>query len=162
LSDIVPLLPHVNASLNALATVLLVVGYVLIKWRQEAAHKWTMLACFAVSVAFLACYLTYHYHLAGVSKPFPSYPPPAVRAAYYTILITHVILAAAVPFLALATIYTGLADKRRAHLKLAWWTFPIWLYVSVTGVIVYLMLYQIYLPVAQRPTITESTLDARP
>lgn len=139
-------LPHVNASLNALATVLLVVGYVFIKRRQEAAHKWTMLACFAVSVVFLACYLTYHYHLEGVSKKFPEYPPPAIRIAYYVILISHIILAAAVPFLAVATIYLGLANKRLTHRRLARWTFPIWLYVSVTGVIVYLMLYQLYPP----------------
>ena len=144
LDEFVNELPHINASLNALATVLLVLGYALIKRRQEAAHKWTMLACFAVSVAFLACYLTYHYHLEGVSKKFPSYPPPAVRLTYYAILISHVILAAIVPFLAVATIYTGLADKRAVHRRLAKWTFPIWLYVSVTGVIVYLMLYQIY------------------
>ncbi len=139
-------LPHVNASLNALATVLLVVGYVLIKRRQEAAHKWTMLACFAVSVVFLACYLTYHYHLEGVSKKFPEYPPAAIRITYYVILISHIILAAAVPFLTIATIYLGLANKRLAHRRLARWTFPIWLYVSITGVIVYLMLYQIYPP----------------
>jgi putative membrane protein len=141
-------LPHVNASLNALATVLLIAGYVLIKRRQESAHKWTMLACFAVSAVFLACYLTYHWHLEGVSKKFPSYPPPAVRFTYYTILLTHVVLAAAVPFLAIATIYLGLTDKRLAHRRLARWTFPIWLYVSITGVIVYLLLYQLYPPLA--------------
>lgn len=139
-------LPHVNASLNALATVLLMLGLALIKRRQETAHKWVMLACFAVSAVFLACYLTYHYHLVGVSKRFPSYPPTAVRLTYYAILLTHVVLAALVPFLAVATIYLGLADKRAAHRRLAKWTFPIWLYVSVTGVIVYLMLYQLYPP----------------
>ena len=146
MSDLVLILPHVNATLNALATVLLVLGYVQIKRRQELAHKWTMLSCFAVSVAFLACYVTYHILLEGVSKRFPSYPPPLVRTAYYAILLTHVVLAAAVPFLAVATIWLGLADKRIAHRRLARWTFPIWLYVSVTGVIVYLMLYQLYPP----------------
>ena len=146
MDEIVNQLPHVNASLNALATVLLLLGFVLIKRRQETAHKWTMLACFCVSVVFLACYLTYHYHLEGVSKGFPSYPPAAIRFAYFTILFTHVVLAALVPFLAIATIYAGLADKRPLHRRLAKWTFPIWLYVSVTGVIVYLMLYQIYPP----------------
>jgi uncharacterized membrane protein YozB (DUF420 family) len=161
-ADIVPLLPHVNASLNALATVLLVAGYVLIKRRQEAAHKWTMLACFAVSAAFLASYLTYHFHLEGGSKRFPSYPPPAVRYFYFAVLATHIVLAAAVPFLAVATIWLGLADKRRAHSRLAWWAFPIWLYVSITGVIVYLMLYQIYPPLAERPTIAGSTLAGPP
>jgi putative membrane protein len=146
LSDIVPLLPHVNASLNALATALLILGYVQIRRRQEVAHKWTMLACFAVSVVFLACYLTYHFNIEGGSKRFPSYPPPAVRYGYYGILLTHVVLAAAVPFLAIATIWLGLLNKRGAHRRLAWWAFPIWLYVSVTGVIVYLMLYQLYPP----------------
>ncbi len=162
MSDLVPLLPHINASLNALATLLLVVGYVLIKRRQETAHKLTMLACFAVSTVFLACYLTYHYQLEGVSKRFPSYPLPAVRYMYYAVLLSHIVLAATVPFLAIATIWLGLADKRQAHRRLARWTFPIWLYVSITGVIVYLMLYQIYPPAAGQPTITVSTLTIRP
>lgn len=146
MSQIVPFLPHVNASLNALATVLLIAGFVLIRRRQETAHKWTMLACFAVSVVFLASYLTYHYQLAGVSKRFPTYPPAAVRVAYYAILFTHVVLAATVPVLAIGTIWLGLTNRRAAHRRWARWTFPIWLYVSITGVIVYLMLYQLYPP----------------
>jgi putative membrane protein len=146
LSRLVELLPHVNASLNALATVLLIAGYMLIKRRQETAHKWTMLACFGVSVLFLCSYLTYHASIPGGSKRFPSYPPAAMRYSYYTLLASHIVLAAAVPFLAIATIWLGLADRRRAHTRLAWWTFPIWLYVSITGVIVYLLLYQIYPP----------------
>jgi uncharacterized membrane protein YozB (DUF420 family) len=146
LSFTVELLPHVNAALNALATTLLIAGFILIRRRREAAHKWTMLACFGVSVLFLACYLTYHFNIPGGSKRFPSYPPVAVRYTYYAVLLTHVVLAAAVPFLAVATIWLGLADRRRSHVRLAWWTFPIWLYVSVTGVVVYLMLYQLYPP----------------
>ena len=146
MSSLIELLPHVNASLNALATVLLIVGYLQIKRKQESAHKWTMLACFGVSVLFLACYLTYHLNIVGGSKRFPSYPPAIVRYSYYSILLSHVLLAAAVPFLAIATICLGLWNWRRAHVRLAWWTFPIWLYVSVTGVIVYLMLYQLYPP----------------
>ena len=146
--DFVHLLPHVNASLNLLATVLLVVGQLLIKRRREAAHKWTMLACFGVSVAFLISYLTYHY-FAG-SKRFPDYPPVGIRYAYYAMLLTHVILAAAVPFLAVATIYLGLTDQRRRHRALARWTYPIWLYVSITGVLVYLLLYQVFPPQADR------------
>jgi putative membrane protein len=145
-SPFIEALPHVNATLNATATVLLVIGFVLIKQRREAAHKWTMLACFAVSVVFLACYLTYHFNIPGGSKRFPTYPPDIVRYGYYGILASHVVLAAAVPFLAIATIWLGLADRRHAHNKLAWWTFPIWLYVSITGVIVYLLLYQLYPP----------------
>ncbi len=146
MAPLIQVLPHVNASLNALATVLLITGYVLIKARQEALHKWMMLACFAVSVAFLASYLTYHFNIPGGSKRFPSYPPEAVQYAYKGILLTHIVLAATVPFLAVITIWLGLADWRKAHRKLAWWTFPIWLYVSITGVIVYLMLYQLYPP----------------
>ena len=143
---LIEILPHVNASLNALATVLLITGYLLIKARQEALHKWLMLACFAVSVVFLGSYLTYHFNIPGGSKHFPSYPSVMVQHAYKAILLTHIVLAAAVPFLAVATIWLGLADRRKAHRKLAWWTFPIWLYVSVTGVVVYLMLYQLYPP----------------
>ena len=146
MAEIVPYLPHVNAALNSLATLLLLAGYVLIKRRQERLHTWTMLACFGVSVVFLACYLTYHFNIPGGSKKFPSYPPPLVRFTYYGILLTHVVLAAAVPFLAVATIALGLADRRKGHVRLARWTFPIWLYVSVTGVIVYVMLYQLYPP----------------
>jgi putative membrane protein len=146
LSDIIPILPHVNASLNALATVLLVTAYVLIKRRQEVAHKWTMLACFAVSAVFLACYLTYHFNIKNGSKQFPASEYPTAAYAYYPILISHILLAVTVPFLAVGSIYLGLADKRRGHRRLAKWAFPIWLYVSVTGVIVYLMLYQIFTP----------------
>jgi len=138
-------LPHINATLNALAAVLLVVGYVLIKNRREKAHQWTMLACFGVSVLFLVCYLTYHAMIGG-GKKFPAYPPTGVRYTYYAVLLTHIVLAAAVPFLAVATIYFGLSDRRSAHRKLARWTFPIWLYVSITGVVVYVMLYQLYPP----------------
>ncbi|MBC7856971.1 MAG: DUF420 domain-containing protein, partial [Pirellulaceae bacterium] len=140
LSDIVPLLPHVNASLNAVATVLLVVGYVLIKRRQEEAHKWVMLACFGVSAVFLCSYLTYHFNIVGGSKTFPSSDFPSAAYVYFPILISHIFLAVTVPFLAVGTIYLGLAEKRQGHRRLAKWTFPIWLYVSVTGVIVYLML----------------------
>jgi putative membrane protein len=142
-------LPHVNVSLNVLATVLLVMGFILIKQKREAAHKKMMLATFGVNVIFLISYLTYHY-FAG-SKPFPTDPdvaPAAVRYFYYVLLATHVILAALVPILAIWTIVLGLKGRRESHRRLAKWTWPIWLYVSVTGVIVYLMLYQIYVPQA--------------
>lgn len=144
MSEITPILPHVNASLNALATVLLVVGFILIKCRQEKAHKWVMLACFGVSAVFLISYLTYHFNIVGGSKKFPSAEHPSAAFVYYPILISHILLAITVPFLAVGTIFLGLADKRQGHRRLAKWTFPIWLYVSVTGVIVYLMLYQIF------------------
>ncbi|MCA9119706.1 MAG: DUF420 domain-containing protein [Planctomycetaceae bacterium] len=140
-------LPHVNAGLNALAVVLLVVGLILIRRRMETAHKWTMLACFGVSVVFLVCYLTYHqllHQATGSRGKAFEHPNSAILWGYRLMLVSHVLLAAAVPFLAIATIFFGLRDDRKRHLKLAIWTFPIWLYVSVTGVIVYLMLYQLF------------------
>lgn len=136
------ILPHVNASLNLLATVLLVVGYLLIRRRHESAHKWTMLACFGVSVLFLVSYLVYH-AIAG-SRKFPAEAAGmAVAIGYYILLASHVILAAVTPFVAIATIYFGLRDWRALHRRWAKITFPIWLYVSITGVLVYVMLYQI-------------------
>jgi uncharacterized membrane protein YozB (DUF420 family) len=134
-------LPTLNAALNSLATVLLIVGYVLIKRRRETAHKWTMLAAFGVSVVFLVSYLVYHYKAGHVSFTGPQ----PIRTAYYAMLISHVVLAAAVPILAIGTIYHGLRDRRATHRRWAWWTFPIWLYVSVTGVVIYVMLYHVYL-----------------
>jgi uncharacterized membrane protein YozB (DUF420 family) len=139
-------LPHVDASLNAVATVLLIRGYVLIRNGQEEAHKRTMLSCFGVSVAFLTCYLIYH--LNEPSKPFPQVGYPTwVRVGYWVLLASHVVLAALVPWLAIATIYLGLRDRRVAHRRLARWTFPIWLYVSITGVAVYLILYWLCPPI---------------
>jgi uncharacterized membrane protein YozB (DUF420 family) len=143
-------LPHINASLNALATVLLLVGYVLIKQRREAAHKWTMVGCFGVSCVFLASYLTHHYAMIQLTGKghtnFPEYAGDAVRGFYLILLFSHILLAAAVPFLAMTTIISGFKDWRKFHRKIAWWTFPIWLYVSVTGVVVYAMLYHLYPP----------------
>ena len=137
-------LPHINASLNALATLLLILGMVFIKRGNESAHRKTMLSCFGVSTVFLICYLVYH-AMAG-SKKFPigeGAPSDAVRYFYYFILLTHIVLAAAVPVLAIITIYLGLKDRRASHRRIARWTFPIWLYVSVTGVLVYVMLYHV-------------------
>lgn len=144
MAETIQILPHVNASLNALATILLIAGFVFIRRRREAAHKWTMIGCFLVSVLFLTCYLVYHANT--FSKKFPAYPPPAIRYTYYGVLLTHVILAAAVPPLAIVTILLGIRNRRATHRRLAKWTFPVWLYVSITGVIVYLMLYQLYPP----------------
>ena len=144
-------LPHINVSLNALATVLLVIGFVLIKNKKESAHRNVMLAAMGVSALFLVCYLTYHFNIEGGSKKLPTdtdVAPLAARYFYYALLASHIVLAMAVPFLAIGSIFLGLKGKREAHRKLSKWTWPIWLYVSVTGVIVYVMLYQIYLPVA--------------
>ncbi len=133
-------LPTVNALLNATAAVLLVVGYRLIRQGRVEAHKRVMLSAFAVSIVFLVCYLVYHFYVLHV--PFAG--PPAVRAVYLAILGTHVVLAACVPVLAIVTIWLGLTDRRAAHRRWARWTLPIWLYVSVTGVVVYLMLYHLW------------------
>ena len=138
-------LPAVNATLNGLAAVMLVVGWLLIKSGRERAHKTTMLSAFGVSTVFLTCYLVYHYHVGSVKFVGPS----SVRTLYLTILFTHVVLAATVPVLALITIYLGLKGRRVKHRQFARWTFPIWLYVSVTGVVIYVMLYHLYPPPSQ-------------
>jgi len=141
-------LPAVNAALNAVAATLLVAGYVAIKLgRAEKLHRNLMLTAFGVSVLFLGCYLTYH-ALTTVVNKFPLTAPTAVRYTYYLILFTHIILAATVPFLASFTIWLGLKGRRERHRRWARWTFPIWLYVSITGVIIYFLLYQLYPPVA--------------
>jgi putative membrane protein len=134
-------LPHINALLNFTATVLLIVGLVLIKRRHETAHRNVMLAAFGVSTVFLACYLVYHFGVE-LTRKFPGGPP--LSYVYYVILLTHILLAMTVPVLAIATIYFGLTNQRPRHLRWAKWTFPIWLYVSVTGVVIYLMLYRLY------------------
>jgi uncharacterized membrane protein YozB (DUF420 family) len=136
----IQLLPHIDALLNLIATVLLVTGFILIKQRREVAHRRTMLACFGVSIVFLACYLTYHLNVRSKKFPAEDYAD-WIRWLYYVILASHVVLAAMVPVLASITIFLGLTDRRSAHRRLARWTFPIWLYVSITGVAVYLMLY---------------------
>ncbi len=131
-------LPAVNATLNGTAAVLLVTGYSLIRQRRIQAHKRVMLTAFGVSIAFLICYLIYHSQVGSVHYPKTG----AIRALYFTILITHTILAATVPVLAVITLRRALRGDFQNHRKIARWTLPIWLYVSVTGVIVYLMLYQ--------------------
>lgn len=150
-------LPAVNAGLNALATALLATGWVLIKRRRERAHKWTMLAAFAVSCVFLACYLVYHARVGSVRFEGPS----NVRSVYLVILVTHIVLAAAVPFLAAATIYLGLRDRRHRHRQVARWTLPIWLYVSITGVVIYAMLYHLY-PSAEQGDIMTPVANSGP
>ena len=134
-------LPTVNACLNALAAVLLVWAYVLIRGKQVEKHRKVMLTAFATSCLFLVCYLVYHYLIHG-SKPF-GHEGTTLRTVYLTILVTHTILAAAVPVLAIITLRRGLAAKYDRHRKIARWTLPIWLYVSVTGVVVYVMLYHL-------------------
>ncbi len=153
MDDWVRYLPTVNATLNATATVLLVWGYVLIKRRRELAHKRVMLTAFAVSIAFLTCYLIYHAQVGSVRFEAPG----AVRTVYLAILVTHVVLAAIVPVLAGVTIYLGFRDRRARHRRWAKWTFPIWLYVSITGVVIYLMLYHLY-PASDFPAPAEGLI----
>ena len=130
-------LPALNASLNGLAAILLVTGYVCIKRKHARAHKVFMLSSFATSVVFLCSYLVYHWF--RLTKYFPG--SGLAKGIYYVILISHVILAAAVPVLASMTIYRAFRGQWERHLKIARITFPIWVYVSVTGVIIYFMLY---------------------
>ncbi len=141
--DWVTWLPAVNAGLNGLATLLLVAGYALIRAKKIAAHKAAMLTAFGTSVAFLACYVAYHvalHHYTGSgSKHYPADAP--LRPLYLAILVSHVVLAAAVPVLAVVTIRHGLKANWTKHRRIAKITFPIWLYVSVTGVVIYWMLY---------------------
>ena len=133
-------LPLVNASLNATSAILLTSGYVLIRRGDIRRHKVAMISACVVSTFFLISYVIYHAN-AG-SKPFPGQGP--IRLVYFTILITHVVLAATIVPLALVTLVRGLRARFDAHIRIARWTLPIWLYVSVTGVIVYLMLYRMY------------------
>jgi len=130
--------PAVNATLNGTAAVLLGTGYGLIRNRRPDAHRWVMLAAFGVSIAFLICYLIYHAQVGSV----PYQKSGAIRAVYFTILISHTALAATVPVLAIITLRRGLRGDFTKHRRIAKWTWPIWMYVSVTGVVVYLMLYR--------------------
>ena len=132
-------LPAVNATLNGIAGVLLVVGYALIRRGRIQQHRRVMLAAFATSTLFLISYLVYHANVG--SRPFPHRGP--IRAVYFTILITHIVLAAAIVPMSLITLSRALRARFDLHVRIARWTLPIWLYVSVTGVIVYLMLYRL-------------------
>jgi len=131
-------LPAVNATLNALSGLLLVAGYLLIRARRIDQHRYCMLAAFATSSVFLICYIVYHAQVGSVRFTRQG----IVRPVYFTVLFTHVVLAAAVLPLALVTLSRGLQRRYARHRAIARWTLPIWLYVSVTGVLVYVLLYQ--------------------
>lgn len=131
-------LPAVNATLNATAALLLIVAYVLIRQRRFIAHRNVMIAALVCSALFLTSYLIYHAQVG--SKHFPG--TGSARTVYFTILITHTLLAATVPFLAGITVWRASRRRYSHHRRIARWTLPIWLYVSVTGVVVYWMLYQ--------------------
>lgn len=131
-------LPLLNAVLNSLSAVLLISGYVAIRRRCESVHKACMLAACATSALFLISYLTYHYHVG--SKPFPG--QGGIRLVYFTILLSHTILAVVIVPLVGLTLWRAWQAQWLRHRRLARWTLPLWLYVSVTGVVIYLMLYQ--------------------
>jgi uncharacterized membrane protein YozB (DUF420 family) len=132
-------LPAINATLNATSAVLLTIGWFLIRSRRIAAHRRFMIAAFISSSLFLTSYLIYHAKIG--SKPFPG--TGVMRTVYFSILIPHVTLAALVLPLAIMTLRRGLRRDDKRHRRIARWTLPLWLFVSVTGVVVYLMLYQL-------------------
>ena len=131
-------LPAVNATLNGISGVLLLIGYLLIRARKIETHRKVMITAFITSSLFLVCYIIYHAQVGSVRFTRTGF----VRPLYFTILISHVTLAATVLPLAIITLTRGLKGRFVQHRKIARWTFPIWLYVSVTGVLVYVLLYQ--------------------
>ena len=133
-------LPAVNATLNGIAGLFLLAGYLQIRRGKREMHKRCMLGALTSSTLFLISYVVYHAHIG--SRPFPGVGP--VRVVYFVILVTHVTLAVTIVPLALVTAARGLRDQFARHVAIARWTFPIWMYVSVTGVIIYLMLYRMY------------------
>jgi len=137
-------LPTVNATLNATTAVLLAIGFVFIKQKNIKAHRACMIAAFSTSVLFLICYLTYHYYHGATKFPGEGWSRPT----YFSILISHTILATVIVPFVLVTLWRALSGQFFKHSKIARLTLPVWLYVSVTGVLVYLMLYHFY-PVHQ-------------
>ena len=133
-------LPALNAVLNGTAAALLVAGYLLIRRGRVEPHKRCMLAALATSAVFLVSYVIYHANTG--SRPFPG--QGAIRVVYFGILVSHVVLAALILPLALTTAARGLRAQYDRHVRIARWTLPIWIYVSITGVVIYLMLYQLY------------------
>ena len=133
-------LPELNAVLNSLSAMLLIAGYGLIRRKKIRAHRACMIAAFVTSTLFLISYLTYHYHHGSTRFQGQGW----VRPVYFTILITHTTLAAVIVPFALTTLYRATRGSFARHARVARWTLPMWLYVSVTGVVVYLMLYQLY------------------
>ena len=131
-------LPSLNALLNATAAVLLVTGYGLIRQGRKRAHMRVMITAFSVSCLFLVSYVIYHFHAGTVRFPGTG----TLRAVYLSILGTHTLLAAAVPPLALVTLWRAARGNYALHRRIARWTLPVWLYVSVTGVVIYWMLYR--------------------
>jgi putative membrane protein len=136
-------LAPLNAILNSTAALLLVAGFVFIKRKNVAAHRACMISALVVSAAFLTSYLTYHLHVGEVRFGGAGW----IRPVYFAILIPHIILAGVIVPMALVTLYFALRGRFQSHRTIARWTWPIWIYVSVTGVVIYLMLYRLYSPI---------------
>jgi putative membrane protein len=139
-------LPAVNATLNGLSAIFLTSGYVFIKRKNRNAHRNCMIAAFFTSAVFLACYLTYHGYLAWVLHRGPTrfVNPPQWRPIYLAILLTHTVLAVVIVPLVFMTLNRARKQRFESHRKIARWTWPLWMYVSVTGVVIYFMLYRIF------------------
>ncbi|MGA9450775.1 MAG: DUF420 domain-containing protein [Verrucomicrobiia bacterium] len=139
-------LPAVNASLNGVSAVFLTTGYIFIRRKNRIAHRHCMVAAFVTSIFFLACYLTYHGYLAVVLHQGPTrfLEPRWFRPIYLAILLTHTVLAGVIVPLILITLWHAKKERFELHKKIARWTWPLWMYVSVTGVVVYLLLYRIF------------------
>jgi putative membrane protein len=139
-------LPVVNAALNGLSALFLTAGYWFIRRKNQRAHRACMMAAFGASTLFLACYITYHTYIAYVLHRGPTlFKNPAwFRPIYLGILLTHTVLAVVIVPLALTSLYLGLKGRFELHRKVSRWTWPLWMYVSVTGVLIYLFLYQIF------------------
>jgi putative membrane protein len=154
-------LPAVNGSLNGLSAVFLGFGYFFIKRGNRTAHRNCMIAAFITSTIFLACYLTYHTYLGVVLHRGPTrfLEPAWFRPIYLTILLTHTVLAVVIVPLVFMTLSRGLKQRFDAHKKIARWTWPLWMYVSVTGVLIYFLLYQIF-PQRQENTAAPSATTA--
>lgn len=135
--------PPLNAVLNGTSALLLIGGYLAVRAGLIALHKTCMTTALVVSAVFLASYLYYHFG-PRQGQPTRFVGPDMARAIYYAILLSHTILAAVVAPLALRVAYLGYRDRLKQHVRLARWTLPIWIYVSVTGVVIYWMLYQLY------------------
>jgi len=133
-------LPALNATLNGTCAILLTIGYVLIRSGRVRQHRRVMIAAFVTSTLFLVSYLIYHANIG--SKPFPGTGP--IRVVYLAILVSHILLAIAIVPMALITLTRGLRERFDRHVAIARWTLPLWLYVSITGVVVYVMLYKLY------------------
>lgn len=135
----ITILPTLNAVLNTIAVFFLLAGYVFIKKRNVLAHKTSMGLALLCSIAFLTSYLVYHFQMGSTKFPGQG----SIRYVYFSILISHTVLAALVPPLALITVYRAWKNQLARHVRIARWTLPIWLYVSITGVIIYWMLYHL-------------------